>query len=98
MDFFTDRNHSQLSSGFYVLLFLISFYSLQPNLWGADPLLNYDCSISTMALILGNILAHPLSDEQLGMKGSLITTAVLVVLYTIGVHFSLKWNLFRKVD
>ena len=50
----------------------------------------------TMALILGNILAHPLSDEQLGMKGSLITTAVLVVLYTIGVHLSLKWDLFRK--
>ena len=30
------------------------------------------------------------------MKGSLITTAVLVILYTIGVHFSLRVSLFRK--
>lgn len=50
----------------------------------------------TMALVLGNILAHPLSDEGLGMKGSLITTAVLVVLYTISVYISLKWNFFKK--
>lgn len=50
----------------------------------------------TMALVLGNILAHPLSDEGLGMKGSLITTAVLVVLYTISVFISLKWNFFKK--
>jgi uncharacterized membrane protein YcaP (DUF421 family) len=50
----------------------------------------------TMALILGNILAHPLSDENLGMKGSLITTTVLVFLYTISVFISLKWNFFKK--
>ena len=50
----------------------------------------------TMALVLGNILAHPLSDEGLGMKGSLITTAVLVVLYTISVFISLKWSFFKK--
>lgn len=50
----------------------------------------------TMALVLGNILAHPLSDEGLGMKGSLITTAVLVVLYSISVFISLKWNFFKK--
>lgn len=50
----------------------------------------------TIALILGNILAHPLSDEQLGLKGSLITTIVLAILYLICVFTSLKWNTFRK--
>ena len=50
----------------------------------------------TIALILGNILAHPLSDEQLGLKGSLITTIVLIILYLFCVFTSLKWNTFRK--
>lgn len=50
----------------------------------------------TIAMILGNILAHPLSDEQLGLKGSIITTAVLIILYSLVVYLTLKWNLFRK--
>jgi len=49
-----------------------------------------------IALILGNILAHPLSDEQLGLWGSMITTAVLVSFYTAGVFLSLKWNKWRS--
>lgn len=49
-----------------------------------------------MALLIGNIIAHPLSDEQLGLKGSMITITVLVILYTTGVLLSLKWNLFRS--
>jgi len=50
----------------------------------------------TIALILGNILAHPLSDEKLGMKGSLISTTVLIILYISSVFLNLKWNTFRK--
>lgn len=49
-----------------------------------------------MALLVGNIIAHPLSDEQLGLKGSMITITVLVILYVVSVYLSLKWNLFRK--
>jgi len=49
-----------------------------------------------MALLLGNILAHPLSDEHLGMKGPMITMTVLVILYSIGVFLSLKWYKFRN--
>jgi uncharacterized membrane protein YcaP (DUF421 family) len=47
-----------------------------------------------MAILLGNIIAHPLSDEQLGLKGSMITMTVLVMLYTVGVFLSLKWHKF----
>ncbi|QTD41954.1 DUF421 domain-containing protein [Sporosarcina sp. Te-1] len=50
----------------------------------------------TIAMILGNILAHPLSDEQLGLKGSIITTGVLIALYLLSVFISLKWRGFGK--
>ncbi|MFC5450519.1 DUF421 domain-containing protein [Paenibacillus aestuarii] len=45
-----------------------------------------------IALLLGNILAHPLSDERLGLAGSMTTTIVLVVLYLGTSWLSLKWN------
>jgi uncharacterized membrane protein YcaP (DUF421 family) len=50
-----------------------------------------------IALIIGNILAHPLSDEQLGLKGSITTTAALVVLYIGSVYSMLKWPRIRKL-
>jgi uncharacterized membrane protein YcaP (DUF421 family) len=43
-----------------------------------------------IAIILGNILAHPLSDEGLGMTGSITTTIVLVVLYYASLFLTLK--------
>jgi uncharacterized membrane protein YcaP (DUF421 family) len=48
------------------------------------------------ALLLGNILAHPLSDEGLGMPGSMTTTAVLVAMYSLSSIVSLKWEPWRK--
>ncbi|MGG7621376.1 DUF421 domain-containing protein [Bacillus coreaensis] len=50
-----------------------------------------------MALVVGNIIAHPLSDQHLGLKGSMITTAVLMVLYISGIFMILKWPWFRKL-
>lgn len=50
-----------------------------------------------MALLIGNIIAHPLSDEQLGLKGSMITMSVLVTLYLAGVFLSLKWEPLRRI-
>jgi len=49
-----------------------------------------------IALTLGNIIAHPLSDEKLGMKGSVITTLVLIILYVTAIWLSLKWPLFKR--
>lgn len=48
-----------------------------------------------IALTLGNIIAHPLSDEQLGLKGSMITTVSLVMLYIVAIWLSLKIPLFK---
>lgn len=50
-----------------------------------------------IALVIGNIIAQPLSDERLGLKGSLITTIVLVLLYLGGVFMMLKWPRFRRL-
>lgn len=50
-----------------------------------------------IALVIGNIIAHPLSDERLGLKGSMITTTVLMVLYISGVYLLLKSPRFRRL-
>lgn len=50
----------------------------------------------TIALIIGNIIAHPLSDEQLGLKGSMITMSVLVLLYLLSLFVTLKWVKLRR--
>ncbi|MBD2869172.1 DUF421 domain-containing protein [Paenibacillus arenilitoris] len=49
-----------------------------------------------IALTLGNIIAHPLSDEQLGLTGSMITTVSLVILYIAAIWFSLKIPLLKR--
>lgn len=50
-----------------------------------------------MALVIGNIIAHPLSDEHLGLKGSLITTIVLVILYFCCLFGILKFPSLRRL-
>ncbi|MCJ8012205.1 DUF421 domain-containing protein [Paenibacillus sp. KQZ6P-2] len=50
-----------------------------------------------IALTLGNIIAHPLSDEHLGLKGALISTFSLVLLYTAAIWLSLKIPLLKKL-
>jgi uncharacterized membrane protein YcaP (DUF421 family) len=50
-----------------------------------------------MALVIGNIIAHPLSDEGLGLRGSVISTIVLVILYLLGIFMILKWPWFRRL-
>lgn len=49
-----------------------------------------------IALSLGNIIAHPLSDPRVGFKGSMITTLVLVLLYVAATWLSLNWPLFKR--
>ncbi|WP_312469068.1 YetF domain-containing protein [Neobacillus sp.] len=49
-----------------------------------------------MALMLGNIIAHPLSDHRIGLKGSLISTIVIIILYLFGIFLNLKWTWLRN--
>ncbi|MBU3160759.1 DUF421 domain-containing protein [Clostridium frigoris] len=50
-----------------------------------------------ITLVIGNIIAHPLSDAHLGLKGSIVTTTVLVVLYLGGIFGLLKFPTLRKL-
>jgi len=50
-----------------------------------------------IALVIGNIIAHPLSDEELGLFGSMITTIVLVVLYVVSILVILKFPAIRRI-
>jgi uncharacterized membrane protein YcaP (DUF421 family) len=50
-----------------------------------------------IALVIGNIIAHPLSDEGLGLEGSVISTIVIVILYLVGIFMILKWPWFRRL-
>lgn len=49
-----------------------------------------------MAILIGNIIAHPLSDERLGFKGSLVSMSVLVGLYLIYLYLMGKFIPFRE--
>ena len=49
-----------------------------------------------ITLVIGNIIAHPLSDEHLGLEGSIITTLVLVILYLSGIFITFKFPSIRK--
>lgn len=50
-----------------------------------------------IALVIGNIIAHPLSDEELGLKGSVITTSVPTVLYLLSLYGILKFPKLRRL-
>ncbi|WP_394235265.1 DUF421 domain-containing protein [Niallia oryzisoli] len=50
-----------------------------------------------IALTIGNIMAHPLSDEHLGLKGSMITMTVLIILYLCTIFLILKFQGFRTL-
>jgi len=50
-----------------------------------------------IALTLGNIIAHPLSDEHLGLKGAIVSTFSLVILYVCAIWLSLKFPLIKRL-
>ena len=43
-----------------------------------------------VVMLLGNILAHPLSDSHLGLKGSIITVTVVALLYILMLFLTLN--------
>ncbi|PGY15142.1 DUF421 domain-containing protein [Bacillus sp. AFS031507] len=92
--------HSQetLSSIEWILRAVIGFFFMLivAKIMGQRAISQLRLLDFVIALVLGNIIAHPLSDEKLGMKGSMITTVVLVVLYTGGLFISLKSSRIEK--
>jgi len=96
MDFF--KSQESLTAMEWVLRSVVSFIFL---LFITKPL--GQRSISQLrfldfliAMTLGNIIAHPLSDEGLGLIGSMITTATIILLYVITTWLGLKWSPLKR--
>ncbi|MGE7673171.1 DUF421 domain-containing protein [Lysinibacillus sp. NPDC094403] len=96
MDFF--HGQESLTGIQWILRAIVAFFFLlfATKILGQRSISQLRLLDFAMAISLGNIIAHPLSDERLGMKGSMITMSVLVILYTVGVLFTLKWSLFQN--
>lgn len=96
MDFF--QSQESLTEIQWTLRAIISFFFLLfvAKIMGQRSISQLRLLDFIMALSIGNIIAHPLSDQHLGMKGSMITIGVLVILYLIFIFLSLKWSKFTK--
>lgn len=49
-----------------------------------------------LVLLLGGNISNGLSDEKVGLHGSMITTLVLVVLHVVSSILTLKWDRWRR--
>ena len=96
MDFLYSQE--ALTSFEWILRAIIAFFFLLiiAKLLGQRSISQLRLLDFVIALVIGNIIAHPLSDEHLGLKGSIITTLVLVILYLGGIFITLKFPSLRK--
>ncbi len=76
MDFFYSQE--SLTAIQWILRAIVSFFFLLfvAKIMGQRSISQLRILDFIMALSIGNIIAHPLSDEHLGMKGSMITITV----------------------
>ncbi|GAA0377587.1 DUF421 domain-containing protein [Bacillus horti] len=96
MDFY--KSQEALTAVEWVLRGAVSFIFLllAAKLMGQRSISQLRLLDFIVALTLGNIIAHPLSDEKLGLAGSMITTLVLILLYIAATWIGLKWSLFKQ--
>jgi len=97
MDFFNSQE--TLTTIEWVLRALVAYFFLVvvARVLGQRAISQLRLLDFVMALVIGNIIAHPLSDEQLALKGSVVTTTVLVALYLSSLFLILKWPWVRKL-
>lgn len=96
-----DFLHSQitLSTIDWILRAIIAFFLLLviAKLLGQRSLSQLRVLDFAITLVIGNIIAQPLSDERLGLEGSIITTLVLLILYLSSLFISLKFPFIRRL-
>ncbi len=97
MDFFYGQEALTIIS--WILRAIVAFFFLLTvaKLLGQRAISQLRLLDFVIAIVIGNIIAHPLSDEKLGLEGSLITTLVLVILYLGGIFSTLKFPPLRKL-
>lgn len=97
MDFF--QNQESLTAIDWILRAIVAFFFLVivAKALGQRAISQLRLLDFVITLVIGNIISHPLSDEHLGLKGSVITTSVLVALYLVGIFSVLKWPRIRRL-
>ena len=97
MDFF--QSQETLTSTEWILRAIVafSFLLIVTRVLGQRAISQLRTLDFTIVLVIGNIIAHPLSDEHLGLKGSIITTIVLVILYLVGILIIFKCPWIRNL-
>lgn len=96
MDFFYSQESLAISQWFLRAIFAYFILLIAVKLLGQRTISQLRLLDFIIAIILGNILAHPLSDEGLGMAGSIATTFALVVMYFLSLQLKLKFKVFEK--
>jgi len=96
MDFF--HGQETLTAMQWVLRAVVSYFFMLiiTKLMGQRSISQLNLLDFAIAVIIGNIIAHPLSDEGLGLKGAMITMGSLVILYVSSVFIVLKSKYIRK--
>ena len=96
MDFF--HGQETLTAMQWILRAVVGYFFLLiiVKLMGQRSISQLNLLDFAIAVVIGNIVAHPLSDEGLGLKGSMITMGVLVILYVSSVFMVLKSKYLRK--
>jgi uncharacterized membrane protein YcaP (DUF421 family) len=96
MEFFISQEHLTAIQWSLRAIIAFLFLLITSKLMGQRLISQLRLFDVVIAFTIGNIIAHPLSDEQLGMRGSLITITVIVLLYGIGTYLTLKWEVWRR--
>ncbi|WP_099363307.1 DUF421 domain-containing protein [Fredinandcohnia onubensis] len=97
MHFFASQDH--LTAVEWILRAIVgfAFFIVIARMMGQRTISQVGLLDFVIVLLIGNIIAHPLSDEGLGLKGSMITMTVILVLYLIGILLSLRSHRIRKL-
>lgn len=97
MDFF--KSQETLTVVEWILRAVVAFFFLVAvaKMLGQRAISQLRLLDFVIALVIGNIISHPLSDAKLGLEGSMITTIVLVILYIISVFTILKFPALRRL-
>ncbi|KAB2334820.1 DUF421 domain-containing protein [Cytobacillus depressus] len=97
MDFF--QSHESLTTVEWILRAVVAYIFMLVilKLLGRRSLAQLSLFDFALALMIGNIIAHPLSDERLGFKGSMTTMIVIAILYLLCVFLTLKSFNVRKM-
>ncbi|RFB18860.1 DUF421 domain-containing protein [Bacillus sp. HNG] len=97
MHFFASQDH--LTAVEWILRAIVGFvfFIVVARMMGQRTISQVGLLDFVIVLLIGNIIAHPLSDEGLGLKGSMITMTVILILYLIGILLSLRSNRIRKL-